>query len=215
LLFVTLQYKGRETHEENPSASRVTTYVSPWLIDPIPKFSTPRSTHLPAHLKNLMFVGCATDRNYTAVFTHEEMLIVNSGETTVDGIIPTAHHPNKKLYFLDGTIVQPINTPVPVQAASALAAMPDATSVKCALAIIANLEVWHHCLGHIGIPTIRKIAEHKLAKGMPVDLSQLPIKCKHCILSKQTRTFVPKTRTHARSTRKLGVVYVAMDTGMG
>jgi hypothetical protein len=46
-----------------------------------------------------------------------------------------------------------------------------------------------------------------MAKGMPVDLSELPPSCKHCILGKQTRTPVPKTRTHTRSTRKLGVVY--------
>jgi hypothetical protein len=75
---------------------------------------------------HLMSIGCVTDCNYTAVFTHKEMFIVNLAETTVDSVVLTAHCCNKKLYFLDGTIVHPNNTPIPVQAASALAGASDA-----------------------------------------------------------------------------------------
>jgi hypothetical protein len=64
---------------------------------------------VPEASMRLMSVGCVTNRNCTAVFTHEEMFIVASGETTVDSVALTAHRHNKKLYFLDGTNIQPKN----------------------------------------------------------------------------------------------------------
>jgi hypothetical protein len=50
LSFVTLQYKGRQTHEENPSASRVTIYIPPrpiWSDPEISPASQRASTRAP------------------------------------------------------------------------------------------------------------------------------------------------------------------------
>jgi hypothetical protein len=143
-----------------------------------------------------MSVGRVTDERYTAAFNSTEMILVHQDDDT-NTVVLTAARRNKKLYAVNSSIVP---SPSLSNAVRALAARPGSPAP-------ANLEVWHCRLGHIGVSTIRKMAERGLAEGMPVDLSELPPACKHCFLGKQTHTPVPKTKTHARSKRKLGVVY--------
>jgi hypothetical protein len=135
----------------------------------------------------LISIGRITDQGYCALFADDGFSIINAQNKTT---VATGTRYGKKLYSLDGTII-----PRPT-AHVATTQLPPA-----------SLETWHAQLGHISVSTIHKIAEGEMAKGMPVDLSMLPPSCKHCILGKQTRTPVPKMREHARSTRKLRVVY--------
>src|SRR6202023_3119665 len=58
-----------------------------------------------------------------------------------------------------------------------------------------SLDTWHYRLGHANPQSIYDLATKDLATGMPVDLSERPPKCDFCILGKQTRSPVPKTRS--------------------
>jgi GAG-pre-integrase domain len=73
---------------------------------------------------------------------------------------------------------------------------------------VPNLESWHRRLGHTNYRSIVEMACDGVAEGMHIDLSTEPGKCDHCILGKQVRTPVPKTREGPRSKRKLGIVCV-------
>jgi len=55
-----------------------------------------------------------------------------------------------------------------------------------------DLETWHKRLGHVNYVSIIEMADNWLATGMPTDLSTLPAICKSCVLSKQTKTLIPK-----------------------
>ncbi len=68
------------------------------------------------------------------------------------------------------------------------------------------LKTWHHCMGHIGVFTIKSMATRGMATGMPVDFSETPPSCPSCILGKQKKTPVPKESVNGRSKRKLGVI---------
>ncbi|KAJ6597398.1 hypothetical protein B0H10DRAFT_1767346, partial [Mycena sp. CBHHK59/15] len=61
-------------------------------------------------------------------------------------------------------------------------------------------------LAHANIPTIIYMAKKKMATGMPIDLSQIPSSCEHCIRAKQTKNSVPKKCQGPKSNRKL--VYI-------
>jgi transposase InsO family protein len=102
------------------------------------------------------------------------------------------------LYVLNCPSARVTHTkPVPIPSPSALYAkrVPD-------------LETWHRRLGHCGNRTITDMARDKVVKGMPIDLSTSPPVCDSCILGKQTRSSVPKTREGIRATSLLGRVYV-------
>jgi hypothetical protein len=73
---------------------------------------------------------------------------------------------------------------------------------------VPNLESWHRHLGHTNYRSIVEMARDGVAEGMHIDLSTEPGKCDHCILGKQVRTPVPKTREGPRSKQKLGIVCV-------
>ena len=70
-----------------------------------------------------------------------------------------------------------------------------------------SLEMWHCHLGHVNYATIVDMAKRGLVTGMHVDLSTLPPICRHCILGKQTKKAVPKTRQGQRAGRILDIVY--------
>jgi hypothetical protein len=152
--------------------------------------------YVPDTALQLMSVGRVTDKQYTAAFNSTEIILVHQDDDTNTVVLTAACH-NKKLYVVNSSIIP---SPSLSNAVCVLAAHPGSP-------VSTNFEVWHRRLGHISVSTICKMAERGLAEGMPVDLSELPPACKHCFLRKQTRTPVPKTRTHARSKRKLGVVY--------
>jgi len=52
------------------------------------------------------------------------------------------------------------------------------------------------------------MARTNVVKSMPINLSAIPPQCEHCILGKQARTPVPKTREGAKATRRLERVFV-------
>ena len=71
-----------------------------------------------------------------------------------------------------------------------------------------SLDTWHYHLGHANLQSVYDLATKDLAKGMPIDLSERPPKCDHCIMGKQACSPVPRTRTGEKSSRKLGIVWV-------
>ena len=71
-----------------------------------------------------------------------------------------------------------------------------------------SLEMWHCRLGHVNYATIVDMAQKGLVTGMHINLSTLPPICQHCILGKQTKKAVPKTRQGQRAGRILDIVYL-------
>jgi hypothetical protein len=57
-----------------------------------------------------------------------------------------------------------------------------------------NLETWHRRLRHISYASIIEMDDKQLVTGMPTDLSTLPAIWESCILGKQMKTPIPKTR---------------------
>ncbi|TBU21383.1 hypothetical protein BD311DRAFT_597522, partial [Dichomitus squalens] len=62
--------------------------------------------------------------------------------------------------------------------------------------------------GHINFARAYEIAQRLRREGTPVDLSEPPFECQHCILGKQTRSSVPKRREGERSTEVGGLIYI-------
>jgi len=52
------------------------------------------------------------------------------------------------------------------------------------------------------------MAQNNIVKGMPINLSALPLRCEHCILGKQAHTPVPKMQEGVKATRHLERVFV-------
>ena len=73
---------------------------------------------------------------------------------------------------------------------------------------VPNVASWHLRLGHLNQGTIVEMARAKVVQGMPINLSTSPPKCDPCILGKQTRSSVPKTREGERATRPLERVFL-------
>ena len=71
----------------------------------------------------------------------------------------------------------------------------------------ADLLTWHRRLGHVNYSSIIDMAKHRMAIGMPTDLSTIPPVCEHCILGKQAKRPVPKHREGKRSTHLLEIVF--------
>lgn len=71
-----------------------------------------------------------------------------------------------------------------------------------------NLETIHRRYGHPSYAVAWRIAMRLRAAGTPLDLSQPPIKCDSCILGKQKRTPVPKSRSGARATAAGELIYI-------
>ena len=102
-------------------------------------------------------------------------------------VLAQGDHCNKSLYKLNGethTVVQ--------------------TSVAWATP---SLETWHGCLGHINYKTIIKMSKDELATGMCSNLLTLPPACQHCILRKQTKRAMLRTRQGERPMDVLETVY--------
>ena len=73
---------------------------------------------------------------------------------------------------------------------------------------VPDLETWHCHLGHCNTHSIIDMARSKAVKCMPIDLSSSSPKCDSCVLGKQTRSPVPKTREGVKATKPLEHVYV-------
>ena len=82
------------------------------------------------------------------------------------------------------------------------------TSVALLSTRVPDLETWHRRLGHCSTDSIVDMARKGVVKGMRVDLSTAPPRCDYCILSKQTRSPVPKTQEGIRASRPLEQVYI-------
>ena len=70
-----------------------------------------------------------------------------------------------------------------------------------------SLETWHCRLGHVNYATIVDMAQKGLVTGMCINMSTLPPICRHCILGKQTKKAVPKTRQGQRAGGILDIMY--------
>ena len=73
---------------------------------------------------------------------------------------------------------------------------------------VPDIHSWHLKLGHCNYQTVVDMAKNKVTGGMPIDLSYLPPKCDFCILGKQTRASIPKTREGIKATKCLERVHV-------
>ncbi len=157
--------------------------------------------YVPQATIRLMSIGKICDNGYTADFDDAGFCIRSK---TSKAVVATGTRHSKKLYTLNGAILPRVKHTVTKTAPTSnpIAAAANANTNT------ANLRTWHGRLGHIGISTIKKMAQRAMAKGMPVDFSENPPSCESCILGKQTRTPVAKTRENERSKRKLGVVCV-------
>jgi len=51
------------------------------------------------------------------------------------------------------------------------------------------------------------MAKLGMTKGMPTDLSAIPPICEHCILGKQTKNSIPKTREGKQAETPLSIIY--------
>jgi hypothetical protein len=80
-----------------------------------------------------------------------------------------------------------------------------------------DLETWHRRLGHANYQCVAGLARKGTVTGMSPSLatSKVP-KCESCVLGKQTKTIVPKTRGGSeddgnRATRVLGKVWIDLS----
>jgi len=73
---------------------------------------------------------------------------------------------------------------------------------------IPDVEMWHCRLGHCNAHTIIDMAQNNVVKGMPINLSAIPLRCEHYILSKQAHTPVLKMREGVKATRWLERVFI-------
>jgi hypothetical protein len=71
-----------------------------------------------------------------------------------------------------------------------------------------TLQSWHCHLSHANYRAIYDLMCSGYAIGMPIDLSAIPPKCDHCILGKQTKTSMLKTRAGDKASRKLVIIHV-------
>lgn len=78
----------------------------------------------------------------------------------------------------------------------------------------ANIQMWHKRLGHANYQVIMQLAWTGMVKGMPRTFPSKPLKCDHCILSKQAKMPVPKVREEGeghKATRRLGKIWVDLS----
>ena len=76
---------------------------------------------------------------------------------------------------------------------------------------MASLETWHRWLGHANYNSIVDMAKYGLLKGAPLHITPTLVKCKFCIVDKQTKTSIPKLHGGGagnQATRKLEKVWV-------
>lgn len=72
----------------------------------------------------------------------------------------------------------------------------------------ADITTWHRRLGHANYQAILQLARDRKLKGAPTSIPHSLPKCDSCILGKQTRTPVPKTRQEGRrAMQKLDIVW--------
>ncbi|OSD02943.1 hypothetical protein PYCCODRAFT_1366416, partial [Trametes coccinea BRFM310] len=86
---------------------------------------------------------------------------------------------------------------------SPLFALPSASGASPSAFLatrVPDLETWHRRLGHANYRATYTVASQAHAAGMPTRIASAPPKCDACILGKQTRSAVPKTREGPRST---------------
>ena len=78
-----------------------------------------------------------------------------------------------------------------------------------------DLATWHRRLGHANYQAVREMAKNGLIPGMPTNFPLAnPPKCEFCVLGKQTKTSVPKTRKEGlghKATRVLEKVWVDLS----
>ena len=124
-------------------------------------------------------------------------VIDSSGSMVISGHTWVSHH----LYVLDCT--QKSDQFV----ANASVNVAEPSSALYAMKTL-DLETWHCHLGHCSNCKIINMAHQGVVEGMPIDLSSAPATCDHCVLGKQTRSYVPKMHEGCRATKRLERVFV-------
>ena len=140
--------------------------------------------YVPTSTLRLISIGRLDDDGLQSTFNNGRCVVrTHAGKVMAEG-----SRIRKDLYYLSGKPEPRIDTAFITRAA------PD-------------LETWHKRLGHINFASIIQMAKSGMALGMPVDLSSLPPLCEHCVVGKQTKTPVPKTRRGERAQQKLAKVF--------
>ncbi len=71
-----------------------------------------------------------------------------------------------------------------------------------------NVETLHRRYGHPSYAVVWQLAKQLRAAGTPLDLSEPPFKCDSCILGKQKRSSVPKTREGTKAKGVGELIYI-------
>ena len=150
---------------------------------------------LEATVRLISVSSITRDSNVLVHFDSQSCWITNNPST-----ITLAHGtlvPNKSLYALTTYASQH-------EHAYSLTYSPD-------------LNTWHKRLGHANFQAVVTMAKKGIFVGMPSSFHDKPPKCDSCILGKQTKTPIPKTREIGkghRATRRLEKVWVDLTGPM-
>jgi transposase InsO family protein len=129
---------------------------------------------------------------FVSHFDSDSCWVTNkAGATVARGYVSNA----KNLYILSCPSLRVTHTRPQDSAYYSISPTPD-------------VETWHRRLGHCSTRTVIDMARTRAVAGMKIDLSNAPPKCNHCILGKQTRTPVPKSRVNEKATCPLQKVFV-------
>ena len=70
----------------------------------------------------------------------------------------------------------------------------ETTLVACSASSKANVETWHHRLGHLSTDTVMCMVKNRMVKGMEISSTTTPTTpCEPCLKGKQTRAKIQKT----------------------
>jgi hypothetical protein len=151
--------------------------------------------YVPGASLRLLSVGVLCDKGYTIEYDDTKCYLRRKG--TDRRVIATGTRKNGKLYVLDGNIQPAPTTDITDAVALSAVGVPDA--------------VWHRRLGHVNMDTIHRMSRQTLVEGMPLTTPSSPCLCEHCIIGKQKKAIVPKSRAGERAGGILDVVYADLQ----
>ena len=135
-------------------------------------------------------------------FGEDSFWVTNrSGETILRGSV----NETRKLYCLDPFTAHKTASPT---VNGVLPVSKRAVSSAFYASRMPDVETWHRRLGHCSFSTVVDMARKQAVEGMTINLSSSPPKCEACVLGKQTRSTVPKSREGERASRPLERVFV-------
>ena len=137
--------------------------------------------YIPSDNVHLISVGWLANSGLTTEFNAHQCRNTHGSKTIVQG-------------FRHGTGLYNLSESITMEYANIMRVAP-------------SLETWHRRLGHVNYDAIIKMTKEHLVTGMPTSLNHFPKVCKHCIVSKQTRAPVPKTREGRKAEGLLDKVF--------